>query len=131
VGDLIILDGEFAEEVEHDLLGTIPRGTTSIEYYWLNRWYNVFRFVETGGALRNFYCNVNQPPWFDGRLLSYVDLDIDVLVNPDFSFQVLDLDEFDRNARRYHYPQELQQNAQRALDELLNLIETRTFPFGE
>lgn len=130
-GPLITLEGEFDREIEHDLLGTISQGTLSIEYYWLDRWYNVFRFLGPGRALRNFYCNINEPPEFDGQTLKYVDLDIDVLVQPDISYRVLDLDEFERNALRYQYPQELRDNARRALDELIELIETRAFPFNE
>ncbi len=130
-GSLIVLEAMFDREIEHDLLGTISRGTLSIEYYWLDRWYNVFRFLEPQGTLRNFYCNVNQPPAFDGNVLSYVDLDIDVLVQPDFSFRILDLDEFERNAIRYGYPTELQKCARRALDELVAMIEKRAFPFNQ
>lgn len=128
---LLILDAVFDEEIEHELIGTIARGTNSAEYYWLNRWYNVFRFSDPGGTLNGFYCNVNMPPTFDGHILQYVDLDIDVLVRPDFSYQVLDLDDFERNARAYDYPLEVRENSQAALAELVRLIETRSFPFDE
>jgi uncharacterized protein len=130
-GSLIVLDAIFDREIQHDLLGTIHEGTISIEYYWLDRWYNVFRFLDARGSVRNFYCNVNQPPQFDGEVLSYVDLDIDVLVEPDFSFRILDLDEFDYNALRYDYPPELKHRAHAALNELVDLIQLRAFPFNE
>jgi uncharacterized protein len=61
--------------------------------------------------------------------LSYVDLDIDVLVTPDFTYQVLDRDEFEENATRYNYSEQLRSETTKALDELVSLIETRTFPF--
>jgi hypothetical protein len=127
---LIILDARFADEVSHDLLGTIAIGTHSLEYYWLDRWYNVFRFAQADGSLRNYYCNVNVPPTFDGETLSYVDLDLDILVGPDFSYQILDVDDFERNAKHYGYPAEVQANARRAIDELVEMIETRAFPFS-
>ncbi len=130
-GPLLVLDAVFDEEIHHDLLGTISAGTLSTEYYWLDRWYNVFRFAGAGGQLRNFYCNVNQPPSFDGRVLSYIDLDIDVLVAPDLTYQILDLDDFEANARRYSYNQDVVTNAHRALDALTTLIETRAFPFDK
>ena len=130
-GPLLVLDAVFDQEIEHDLLGTIASGTISTEYYWLDRWYNVFRFSDTGGTLKSFYCNVNMPPNFDGQVLSYVDLDIDVLVKPDFSYQVLDLEDFDENARAYGYPSDVRENAHAALAELVQLIETRSFPFAE
>ena len=128
---LIVLDAVFADEVQHDLLGTIARGTVSLEYYWLDRWYNVFRFQQPTGELRNYYCNVNIPPTFDGQLLTYVDLDIDILVNADFSYSVLDQEEFDENANVYGYSDDVRKQAELAVVELKELIETRSFPFGE
>ena len=130
-GSLIVLDAVFDEEIKHDLLGTISSGTISTEYYWLDRWYNVFRFSDSNRTLRNFYCNVNQPPSFDGSVLSYIDLDIDVLVAPDFTYKILDVDDFEENAQRYAYPDEVHANARQALAELISLIEARTFPFNE
>ena len=130
-GPLLVLDAVFDEEIEHELLGTISSGTISTEYYWLDRWYNVFRFSDSDGHLKNFYCNINQPPVFDGRILSYIDLDIDVLVAPDFSYKVLDLEDFEENAKRYTYPGDVQANARRALLKLTSLIESRAFPFDE
>ena len=129
-GSLIVLDAKFADEVTHDLLGTIASGTLSLEYYWLDRWYNVFRFAEPEGTLRNYYCNVNVPPTFDGETLSYVDLDLDILVEPDLSYRTLDVEDFERNAEDYGYSVEVQANARRAVDELVRMIETCAFPFN-
>ena len=126
-----MLDAVFNEMIEHELLGTISAGTISTEYYWLDRWYNVFRFSDPNQTLKNFYCNINQPPSFDGHVLSYIDLDIDVLVAPDFTYKILDVDDFDENAKRYGYPDDVQANARRALAELISLIEVRAFPFNE
>lgn len=120
-GPLIILDARFSEEVVHDLLGTIESDTHSLEYYWLDRWYNVFRFNE------RFYCNLTKPPIFDGSILTYVDLDIDVLVESDFSYKILDLEDFENSS----YPTDLKEQALQALEELLSLVETRSFPFNE
>lgn len=129
-GSLIILDAKFSDEIIHDLLGTIAIGTHSLEYYWLDRWYNVFRFAQPDGKLRNYYCNVNVPPTFDGKTLSYVDLDLDILVEPDFAYRILDVADFERNAESYGYSSEVQTNARRAVDELVTMIETRAFPFS-
>jgi protein associated with RNAse G/E len=126
---LLVLDALFEEEVSHPQLGLIRRGTRSIEYYWLDRWYNVFRFLESTGRVRNFYCNVNMPPRLDGHTLSYVDLDMDIVVRPDFSYEILDMDEFEVNAERYNYPADVRDGARSALEELLSLIERRAFPF--
>lgn len=121
VGPAIILDAVFDEEIQHDLLGTIALGTVSKEYYWLDRWYNIFRFND------RFYCNVTKPPTFDGSTLTYVDLDIDVLVESDFSYKILDLEDFENSS----YPAGLKENALQALEELVSLVKTRSFPFNE
>jgi uncharacterized protein len=130
-GALLVLYAAFAEEVRHAQLGLIRRGTVSVEYYWLDRWYNVFRFLEPDGSTRNFYCNVNLPPTFDGRTLSYVDLDLDVLVHKDFSYETLDMDEFEAHAQAFGYPPDVRERALGALDELISFIEARAFPFNE
>lgn len=128
---LLVLDAKFNEEIRHELLGRIVGGTTRIEYYWLDRWYNIFRFANPSGELRSYYCNVNVPPTFDGETLSYVDLDIDILVEPDFSYRIVDLEEFERNVTRYGYSAPIQSGARKAIDQLVELIKTRQFPFNE
>jgi protein associated with RNAse G/E len=130
-GSLFVLDAVFDEEIQHDLLGTIALGTISTEYYWLDRWYNIFRFSDPAGQLKNFYCNINEPPQFDGSTLSYIDLDIDVFVAPDLTYQILDMDDFEENARCFSYPEEVRAGAHRALAELTGLIESRSFPFNK
>jgi hypothetical protein len=127
--DLWIFVGVFKEEIRHSLLGVIRPETVSVEFYWKNRWYNVFRFHEPEGELRNYYCNVNMPPVLDETVLTYIDLDIDVLVAPDLSFQILDLDEFEENAVKHKYPAEIVEKAKNSLLELLSLIKNREFPF--
>lgn len=126
---LIVLDAKFSDEVIHDLLGTIASGTQSLEFYWLDRWYNVFRFAQPDGQLRNYYCNVNVPATFADDVLSYVDLDLDILVEPDFSYRILDMEDFESNATLYGYPAEVRASARQALDDLVRMIETRAFPF--
>ncbi len=126
---LLIFKGVFAEEIKHSHLGVIRRGTISYEYYWLDRFYNVFRFHEPDGEFRNFYCNVNLPPKFENGVLDYIDLDIDVVVWKDFSIQILDLDEFEESSKNFNYKEDLIIKTKSNLEELLRLIENRDFPF--
>lgn len=128
-GDLLVFVGEFDFDVKHEHLGHIKTGTVSWEYYWLDRWYNVFRFHEPDGQLRNYYCNINMPPKFDGRVLEYVDLDIDMLVWKDLSFEILDREEFDENSLKFGYSDEVRAAVDGGLEELKGLIERRGFPF--
>ncbi len=126
---LIVLEGVFETEVRHPLLGLIAAGTRSTEYFWTDRWYNVFRFREPSGELRCFYCNVNMPPLLSEGRLTFVDLDVDILVAPDFSYSVLDEDEFAEHAEQLDYPPDARRNARAAVRELIGLVERREFPF--
>jgi len=130
-GELVVLAAAFAEEVQHNILGFIAAGTISTEYYWLNRWYNVFRFSEPNGQLLSYYCNVNLPPQLQPDSLSYVDLDIDILVQPNLTFQILDTEDFEANIVRYGYTLEVQDGVQKATNELVELIKARSFPFNQ
>ena len=128
---LIVLDAFFAEEVRHALIGTIEAGTLSDEFFWTDRWYSVFRFRKPSGELLKFYCNINTPPTLEAGVLTFIDLDVDVLVQPDHSFEVLDEDEFERHAELYQYPDAYRVNVQVALDEIRHLIQNRRFPFHD
>ncbi len=126
---LLIFVGEFEVEVIHSQLGVIRPGTISYEYYWLDRFYNIFRFHEPDKSLRNFYCNLNLPPTFQNNVLDYVDLDIDLVVWNDFRYEILDADEFAENAEKYNYSKDLKQTVDSSVEKLINLIENRKFPF--
>jgi protein associated with RNAse G/E len=121
--------GEFDSEVKHSKLGVIGRGTVSYEYYWKNEWYNVFRFHEPGGDLRNFYCNVNQPPRLENGVLDYIDLEIDILVWRDFSLEILDLDEYEESSEKFNFSDEVKYKVEESLNKLLEMIKEKKFPF--
>ena len=120
--DLIVLRGEFETEIDHADLGVIRRGTVSEEFYWFDRWYNIFRFQEPEGTLKFFYCNIGMPPTLHGHTLKYIDLDIDILVNPDNSFVVLDEAEFAANAERFSYPSSVIGSAREAVKSVEALV---------
>jgi len=125
---LLTFVGEFDRDVEHGDLGLIRQGTVSYEYYWLDRWYNVFRFCEPDGNLRNYYCNINMPPLFEGSVLDYVDLDIDIVVWPDGRVVILDEDEYKENAAALSYPEDIHIGVGSAISELKDLIARRGLP---
>ena len=70
------------------------------------------------------------PPAFENGVLDYIDLELDVLVREDWSFSILDRDEFEQGALRYGYSAELRTQASDAVDELIQLIHEREFPFN-
>jgi uncharacterized protein len=128
-GNLIVCEAVFFSPVQHEHLGYVPAGTKSLEYYWLDRWYNVFCFLEKSGAVRNYYCNIALPPRLESGVLTFTDLDLDVLVSPDGTWQVLDEEEYAANAKRFNYDAELLRNISFALQGLLELVTQQLYPF--
>ena len=131
VDDGLVLVGVFETAVSHPDLGLIKPGTVSHEYYWLNRWYNIFRFHGPDGTFRNYYCNINMPPVFESGVLDYIDLDIDVVVWPDSTYQVLDLAEYEANAANFAYPKTIRSRVSETLSDLVAMIEAGELPFAK
>ncbi len=127
-GSLIVAVGEFDTDIEHSDLGHIKKGTISHEYYWLDRWYNIFRFHEPSGQFRNFYCNIAMPAHFENGILDYVDLDIDVLIDANSKVTVLDREDYERSIATFGYPVEVQANVERSLRELLEVFDKKKMP---
>ena len=124
----LILVGRFESEVDHPHLGKIIAETVSFEYFWFDRWYNIFRFHGPDGSIRNHYCNFAMPPRYSGGVLSYIDLDIDIIVWPDNSYKILDLDEFQQNSRTFNYPKEIISRSEDVLTELIAMIDDKRLP---
>lgn len=127
--DAIVLIGTFDEDVPHSGLGLVKKGTVSKEYFFTDRWFNIFEFREPTGEFRNYYCNIAMPAEFDGRTLRYVDLDIDVVMNAAGEVEVADRDDFSINSERFGYPQDVKDRVERTIVELLGMIERREWPF--
>jgi uncharacterized protein len=127
---LLVLKGVFETEVVHPELGRIGAGTISHEFFWFDRWCNIFRFEEPDGSLRNYYGNICMPPTFDGNTLDYVDLDIDIVVWPDQTRQILDEEEFAENAIRWCYPKSVLAGVKDGINKLETMIVNHHFPFS-
>lgn len=126
---LLVFCGVFGFDVDHAELGRIETGTISYEYYWLDRWYNVFRFHHPDGRFQNYYCNINLPPSLTGNVLDYVDLEIDIIADDEGNYRILDEDEFCINAERHSFPSEVRANVGKSVEELITRIEKAQFPF--
>ena len=124
---LIVLEGVFGSDVQHEWLGRIERGTCTREYFWTDRWYSVFRFLDGTGRVRMEYVNLNLPPTFSGSELTFVDLDIDLVIRPDGTYTVLDEDEFQTNADLYQYPAEIRSGVHETLSSLVELARSGRF----
>lgn len=66
------------------------------EYFYTDRWYNVFEIRAADGRLKGWYCNITRPARVAADEVAAEDLALDLWVAPNGRTQVLDEDEFAR-----------------------------------
>ena len=96
------------------------------EYFYADRWYNIFEIHASDGRLKGWYCNVTRPAHIGKDEVSAKDLALDLWVAPDGGMRVLDEDEFAALSLR---PAE-REAARRALAELQGMVAQRVAPFA-
>ena len=138
----IVLRAHFNVDLVDLGFTTFRRGDEFIEFYYWDaarsarnvvdafatvRYYNVFQISSPDGTLKGWYCNLGLPAQLDAESgeLSYVDLALDVWVNPEGTFVVLDEDELEEILEQHP---ELAESAQQGRADLLNLAESRRLP---
>ena len=96
-------------------------------YLYEDRWFNASRMRRDGRPW--YYVNIATPVEFDGASFSTIDLDLDISWYTDVEPQVLDEDEFLAHSQSMRYPADVVTHARDAVDEVLDLIRQRAFPF--
>lgn len=107
---------------------TFERGDVFTEWFYIDRWYNVFR-IEDGhtGALKGWYCNVTRPAVIANGSVRADDLALDVFVMPNGSLALLDEDEFDD----LDLPADERMAALRAVETIRHEVAQRVTPFHD
>ena len=95
------------------------------EYFYADRWYNIFEIRASDGRLKGWYCNVTRPARISATEVSAEDLALDLWVAPDGKTQALDEDEFDALS----LPPAERKAARSALVELQALVAQKAAPF--
>lgn len=104
---------------------TFARGDRFIEYFYEDRWYNIFAVYEGKSArLKGWYCNVCRPAVLGESAIYCEDLALDLWVSPAGESIVLDEDEF--AALKITAEERIKGLA--ALNELLLLAEEGSLP---
>jgi predicted RNA-binding protein associated with RNAse of E/G family len=123
----VVLEAFFSRERMELGFVTLKPGDRFMEYFYADRWYNVFVIYDVdNGRLKGWYCNVTRPAIIADREVSAVDLALDLWIASDGSALVLDEDEF---AALPLAPEE-KATARAALDELRALAAAHAGPFG-
>ena len=124
-GDLLVLRTTWERALLD--LGFVILETSShwTEFFFGDRWYNIFQVHAGDGRLLGWYCNVTRPPCITASEVAAEDLALDLWVAIGGETTVLDEDEF---AALPLDPTE-RAVARQALDELQGIVTRREAPF--
>ena len=105
---------------------TFETGDRFIEWYYSDRWYNIFEIASPDGTLKGWYCNAAAPASIEVDDLYCRDLILDLWVTPDGQTTTLDEDEFATTA----LDDASREGARAGLAELQRLVAGRQGPFA-
>jgi uncharacterized protein len=101
-------------------------GDVFIEWFYSNRWYNIFQVHEGDTAvIKGWYCNITRPAVIDEQLVHADDLEVDIFVTPNGTVILLDEKEFSALQLSSHE----RMAALRAIQSLRQQVATREAPF--
>jgi protein associated with RNAse G/E len=108
---------------------TRPLRNNCVQFFWPERWYTLSAFY-AGRALIHTYATIIQPARIELDRLTYVDLDLNLLVKPNLSYEVLTQVEFEQAADLLQYNEETRIGSLLALQTLTNAIQVGTGLFS-
>lgn len=102
-------------------------GDCFTEYFYTDRWFNIFEITSAAGTRKGWYCNVTEPAVIFDHRVEQIDLILDVWVSPDGKALILDEDEFAADST---LSDEQRERARQGLQAILQLLETRQEMFS-
>ena len=99
----------------------------AIIFYYKNKWYNIICQFKTNGIY--YYCNIASPTIIEGKVIKYIDYDLDLRVFPYGSYKVLDEAEYEYHRKKMNYSKEIDIIVKNELKELIKLCELKKGPF--
>ena len=92
-----------------------------LQFFWPQRWYMLSAFYDDR-TLIHTYASIIEPATIGPGHLSYVDLDLSILIKPDLTYEVLTQAEFDELSDTLRYSEEARIGALMAMNTLTNSI---------
>jgi len=122
----VVLEARFNRETMDLGYAVFEHHDRFVEHFYADRWYNVFEIHSVhDDHLKGWYCNIVQPAVFAANAVEQIDLALDLWINPDGSYQVLDREEFDA----LDLDRVTRLRAQQAVGEVIYLLYHRAAPF--
>jgi protein associated with RNAse G/E len=104
---------------------TFKKGDRFVEYFYTDRWYNVFAIYDRDdGVFKGWYCNICRPSVVTETAVSCEDLALDIWVTPQGHTTILDEEEF----TALSIPKAEAEAAQQAVNALQLAATNQTLP---
>lgn len=100
----------------------------AICFFYPDKWFNVISMIRKKGIF--YYCNIASPSIYDGEALKNIDYDLDVKVNNEFEYAILDEDEYAQHSESMGYSQALDQVLHQQMQVLIKQIQQKASPFN-
>jgi len=101
----------------------------SVTFFIPGEWYNIVSLIDDSGV--RYYCNVASPPYVSGRIITYIDYDLDVIRSADGHMQIVDQEEYELHKQNYHYSSVVERKVMDGLDSLLKRLKNGKAPFQD
>jgi protein associated with RNAse G/E len=126
---VLTLAGEKGRKLKHytrDAVYSFDERT--LEYFFTDRWYTAALVFDETGRVVHVYCNIALPVEISEDVVSFVDLDVDVVVRNGY-MEVIDIDEFEEHKILYGYGEEIEKKVFETVELVKNAIRDGEFPF--
>lgn len=100
----------------------------AIIFYYKNKWYNIITQFKESGIY--YYCNIASPTIIEGKVIKYIDYDLDLRVFQDGTYKVLDKSEYEYHKKKMNYSKEIDIIVKQELKKLIKLYELKAGPFN-
>lgn len=102
----------------------------SIFCFYPYQWFNII-IVFSNKDTYYYYVNIASPYEMTGNILTYIDYDIDFIVNKDYTYKTVDVDEYRAHSKRYDYNENVKEAVEGAVHTVKQMIRERQAPFNE
>ena len=101
----------------------------ALQFYGMRQPLSVLVCFDSAGNVMEWQCDAGLPARITGRAIEFTDLDLDVMVNPDGTYYVRDLEDFEARSVAMGYSEEAKQAAWKGVALALLLVKRRRYPF--
>lgn len=101
----------------------------ALQFYGMRQPLSVLVCFDATGKVMEWQCDAGLPTRISGRVIEFTDLDLDVMVDPDGTHYVRDLDDFEARSVAMGYSEEAKQAAWKGVALALLLVRRKRYPF--